>query len=94
MRFLDIAGHAPEDAGFPEKAPAVWSADSHDTVLIAGEVAWFPSQLLGALAEGPREACSPDGRHGTGGPRLRARLLGGRERAGHGVSGLALQRVR
>jgi hypothetical protein len=59
MRFVDIAGHAPEEAGFPEEAPAVWSADSHDTVLLSGAVPWVPSRLLGALAEAPAKVAHP-----------------------------------
>jgi hypothetical protein len=59
MRFLEVGGHAPEEAGFPELAPAVWSADSHDTLLLSGAVAWYPSRLLGALALAPAQEAHP-----------------------------------
>jgi hypothetical protein len=59
LRFVDVAGHSPEDAGFPDVAPAAWSADPHDTVLVSGAVDWFPSRLLGALAEAPAKVAHP-----------------------------------
>jgi hypothetical protein len=59
MRFVSIAGHSPKEAGFPKVATALWSADSRDTLLLSGEVSWYPSRLLGALAFGPARAAYP-----------------------------------
>jgi len=59
LSLLRVGGHEATLAGFPASAPAAWSADSNDVLLVGSNFLWSPQQLLIALALGPALEASP-----------------------------------
>jgi hypothetical protein len=59
LTLFQVGAQLPAAVGMPSTAPAAWSADSHDVLLVGTNLLWSPKRLLAGLALEPALSAVP-----------------------------------